>query len=63
VNLAKKKKNWSVVFNLVYAMARSFVIGKILWLGAFFRKHSKWSRKLIGEERVDKVYRWFFKSY
>lgn len=60
VNLAKENKNWPVVFNLVYAMARSFAIGRILLLGAFFRKHSKWCRKLIGKERVDKIYRWFF---
>jgi hypothetical protein len=63
VNLAKEKKNWPVVFNLVYAMTRSFVIGQILLLGVYIRRHSKWCRKILGEEKVTRIYRWLFKSY
>jgi len=63
INLAKEKKNIPVVFHLCYAMARSFVIGKILLLCSFFRKHSKWCRKLVSRERTEKIYRWLFKSY
>jgi hypothetical protein len=63
VNLAKEKKNMPVVFHLCYAMARSFVIGKILLLCTFFRKHCKWCQKILGEEKVTRIYRWLFKSY
>lgn len=61
VNLAKEKKNIPVIFHLVYAMARSFVIGRILLLCIYFRKHSKWCRKVVGEERVSRIYNWLFK--
>jgi len=61
VNLAKEKDNIPVIFHLGYAMARSFVIGQILRLCIFFRKHSKWCRKFSGEERVSKIYHLLFK--
>jgi len=61
VNLAREKKCMRVIFHLIYAMARSFAIGQILALGNFFRRHSKWCRKLAGEDRVSKIYRWLFR--
>ena len=63
VNLAKEKGNKSVILHFGYAMVRSFVIGQILLLCTFVRKHSKWCRKLVGEERVNRIYRWLFRSY
>ncbi len=63
VNLAKEKKNSSVIFHLGYAMIRSFVLGRILFLCRFFREHSRWCRKFVSEKRMSRIYRWLFKSY
>lgn len=60
VNLAKEKNSIRVIFHLIYAMARSFVIGRILSSGNFFRRHLKWCRKVVGEERASKIYHWLF---
>jgi len=61
VDLARKKKNIRVIFNLSYAMVRSCTMDQILSLCMFIRRNSKICRKLFDEDRVNKIYHWLFR--
>jgi len=61
VDLARKKKNIRVIFNLSHAMVRSCTMDQILSLCMFIRRNSKICRKLFDEDRVNKIYHWLFR--